>query len=287
MKTFYTVVALLFDIASACPDHNNLRKRASSEADYSYYEAQDWGHLKEGRVTTSKQIHTMLSHCSEYSTCQIGTTQTPLRLNRFYGYASTHKPIFDYPSSAKGHLINSGTSLSYTLTDDDDYSLLPSFRFAEDEDEDAEDVYLVGWHLHAPSEHVIDGRTTRAEMHFVHNDADGNTRSVLAFLIAPSGPNGTQSAFFNQIPQPFPNPGSDDEEEFDFDPSLAIEEVGGLEKYWTYKGSLTTPPCTEGLRWFVAAQPLKVDNEMMEEILAISMFSARPTQSLWMHELNV
>ena len=211
--------------------------------------------------------------------------QTTLGLSRDFGYTDSHKPTFDYPSSAKGCLGNYGTSLSYTLSDDDDYSLLPSFRFAEDGEE--EEAYLVGWHLHAPSEHVIDGKSTRAEMHFVHNDADGNTRSVLAFLIAPSGPNDTQSAFFDRIPQPFPQLDSDDEKEFNLDPSLAIEEVGGFTEYWTYKGSLTTPPCTEGLRWFVAAEPLKVDNEMMEQILAVSMFSARPVQSLWMHDLNV
>jgi carbonic anhydrase len=211
--------------------------------------------------------------------------QTPLRLSRDFGYANSHKPAFNYPSSANGYLVNSGTSLSYTLSDDDDYSLLPSFRFAEDVEN--EEVYLVGWHLHAPSEHLIDGKSTRAEMHFVHNDADGHIRSVLAFLIAPSGSNGTQSAFFDQIPQPFPLLGSDDEKEFNFDPSLAIEEVGGFTEYWTYRGSLTTPPCTEGLRWFIAAEPLKVDNDMMEQILAVSMFSARPSQALWMHELNV
>ena len=48
MKSLHGVAALVLGVAFACPDHSNVQKRASSEADYSYYKAQDWGHLKEG-----------------------------------------------------------------------------------------------------------------------------------------------------------------------------------------------------------------------------------------------
>lgn len=70
------------------------------------------------------------------------------------------------------------------------------------------------------------------------------------------------------------------------DPSLALEDVGGFEEFWSYQGSLTTPPCTEGIRWFVASQPLYVDNDTLESILAVSRYSARPTQQRWMHAVN-
>ena len=48
MKTLHGVAALLLGVAFACPDHSNVGKRASSEADYNYYKALDWGHLNEG-----------------------------------------------------------------------------------------------------------------------------------------------------------------------------------------------------------------------------------------------
>ena len=121
-------------------------------------------------------------------------------------------------------------------------------------------------------------------MHFVHVDADENFRSVFSFLINPS--NGTQSAFFDQLDQPFPPIGSDNERTSKVDLNLALNDIGGFDKFWTYHGSLTTPPCTEGLRWFVAKEPLLVDNDMLQEILRVSMYSARPVQQMWMQGVN-
>ena len=123
-------------------------------------------------------------------------------------------------------------------------------------------------------------------MHFVHVDADGNPRSVLGFLIKPSPDNSTQSSFFNQIPQPFPDIGSEEHVDMTLDTNLALEDAGGFDKLWSYKGSLTTPPCTEGLRWFVSQEYLYIDDETLQAILGVSRFSARPPQQRWRHELN-
>jgi carbonic anhydrase len=68
---------------------------------------------------------------------------------------------------------------------------------------------------------------------------------------------------------------------------LAIEEVGGVEEFWTYKGSLTTPPCSEGLRWFLPKQELVVSEQQMVEILAASRFSHRVEQQVWLHDINL
>lgn len=123
-------------------------------------------------------------------------------------------------------------------------------------------------------------------MHFVHADAQGNPRSVLSFLIQPSPRNRTQSRFFNQIPQPFPSLDAEHQRPMRLDPTLAIQDVGGFKKFWSYEGSLTTPPCTEGLRWFVSQEPLYVDNDTLQSILGVSRYSARPSQQRWMHGLN-
>lgn len=52
-------------------------------------------------------------------------------------------------------------------------------------------------------------------------------------------------------------------------------------EFWTYKGSLTSPPCTEGIRWFVARNVLFVSVEQMQAILAVSTYSARVEQEVW------
>lgn len=55
----------------------------------------------------------------------------------------------------------------------------------------------------------------------------------------------------------------------------------------TIKGSLTSPPCTEGVRFFVARNILFVGNEQMRQILNASTYSARSEQEVWLHQINV
>lgn len=122
-----------------------------------------------------------------------------------------------------------------------------------------------------PLKHMINGQHARAEMHMVHADENGDPRSVVALLILPAISNET-SAFFDQLPESFPAIGSEDSETLELDPSLALDDIGSLKRFWTYKGSLTTPPCTEGLRWFVSQTPLYVDNETIQKILGASRY---------------
>ena len=55
----------------------------------------------------------------------------------------------------------------------------------------------------------------------------------------------------------------------------------------TDRGSLTSPPCTEGLRWFVARNIMFVSDEQMQAILRVSTYSARSEQEVWRHDINV
>lgn len=73
----------------------------------------------------------------------------------------------------------------------------------------------------------------------------------------------------------------------EIDPYAAISEVNHFEEYWTYKGSLTSPQCTEGIQWFLARNVLFTSVSQMRDILNASTFSARPEQEVWLHEVNV
>lgn len=160
---------------------------------------------------------------------------------------------------------------------------LPIARF--DENNINETVYLASWHIHAPADHSVQGDRSKAELHLVHADAQGNQRAVLAIRIDPGN---ADSAFFRQQP-PFigfnstsvRRPGTE------MNMNFVLDEINRFRDFWTYRGSLTSPPCTEGLRWFLARNIMFVSDEQMQAILKVSTFSARAEQEVWRHDINV
>lgn len=105
---------------------------------------------------------------------------------------------------------------------------------------------------------------------------EGRPRAVVAIRLEPGVRNST---FFEQLPNPLLTyNGTTSYENFNMDIFPALEEVQELSEFWTYRGSLTSPPCEEGIRFFVARQILFVGVEQMQAILQVSTFSARQEQ---------
>jgi carbonic anhydrase len=190
-----------------------------------------------------------------------------------------------------GTLNNWGFGPAFTIDHDPastDFSTLPALTF------DNTTVHLSGWHVHFPSEHLVDGVKARAEMHMVCVTATGEPAAVVGVRIEPNLM--SESAFFKQVPTPLVGlPGKEGDaaaaaatevKGVVMDPMLAIAEVGGGHEYWTYGGSLTTPPCSEGLRWFVMARPLMVSQAQLVAMLEVGKFSSRREQSVFLQMVN-
>lgn len=152
----------------------------------------------------------------------------------------------------------------------------PSIHFGD------EVAYLKGWHIHAPSDHRVEGKHSRAELHLVHANAEGHERAVVAIRINA----GTEpSEFFAQFPS-FPRFDSNESVDVDVDIFQAVKEVNAFSDFWTYEGSLTSPPCTQGIRWFVAKTVLLTSVEQMQELLGVSTYSARVEHDVWQHYIR-
>lgn len=254
---------------------------------WSYDQSQDWGKLS-----------------PDYELCQTGTQQAPIPLTLHQGLTTNHAPTMNYSgNNPEGHYYNWGYGPAFELANsectqgstasDCDVDLdAPSFTFADNGGH--ETVYLVSWHVHTPADHSVQDDRSRAELHLVHVDRTGSERAVIAIRIDPGLL--SYSEFFAQAPwsssnltanQDFPN---FNETEVRLNgtstPSLALEEAGGFKEMWTYRGSLTSPPCTEGIRFFIARNIMFVSNSQMQDILRISTYSARAEQEVWMHEVN-
>jgi carbonic anhydrase len=218
--------------------------------------------------------------------------QSPIGLRTDQGSGSTqHTPTFNYPTAAAaGKFYNWGFGPAFQLEKkNDQVTSLPSFSFNET-GTSPETVYLVSWHIHVPGEHPIDGKLARAELHLVHVDSAGNPRAVLAFPIEAAV--GANSGFVQSIPGLSTTfPGWNNTQETVAGPMAApsslITEAAGFTDFWTYKGSLTTPPCSQGLRFFVSRRMLYASTAQVQGLLKVGRFSSRPEQRVWSHSINV
>jgi carbonic anhydrase len=132
---------------------------------------------------------------------------------------------------------------------------------------------LLQFHFHTPSEHTIEGRSYPLELHLVHQASDKNL-AVIAVMMAEGAPNMLLAKFWERLPR--------NEGEAETGVSIAVQDLlpRNFDDYFTYSGSLTTPPCTESVRWIVLKRPVEVSKAQIAAFRAVFPNNARPTQPL-------
>jgi carbonic anhydrase len=193
----------------------------------------------------------------EYGTCATGKRQSPIDIREGirvdlepiqFNYGHTHVRIVD-----NGHTVqvNVGEGSSITVT--------------------GRSYQLVQFHFHRPSEERVNGKAFEMVIHLVHRDADGKL-AVIAVLLDKGNENPLIQTIWNNMPL---------EVNQDVVPSVAIDLNALLPEsraYYTYMGSLTTPPCTEDVLWMVFKQPMPVSAEQVNIFARLYRNNARPIQ---------
>lgn len=269
-------------VVLGCPDHNallsghGLDKRSRETKDWEYDASYNWGSInKSNDMNTSDELSRPNLIFTEYALCQTGTQQSPIPLEPSHGLAVNIGQLqFSYPETTLGMLNNWGYGPAFTVNTSNECR--PSISFVN------ETVYLKGWHIHAPSDHRVWGEHSKAELHLVHANAEGHERAVVSIRINPGV---ETSRFFAQFPE-FPGYDSERSLEMEVDILQAVKEVQMFSHFWSYTGSLTSPPCTEGIRWFVARDILYTSGSQMQELLRVSKYSARVQQDVWQHYIH-
>lgn len=130
---------------------------------------------------------------------------------------------------------------------------------------------LAQFHFHKPSEERVNGRPFPMVIHFVHKDWDDNL-AVIAVLLDEGSEHGVLQTVWNHMPL---EAGSEVN-------GAALLDVAGLfpdnKAYWTYMGSLTTPPCSENVLWMVMKNPVLVSPEQIGTFARLYKKNARPIQ---------
>lgn len=137
-----------------------------------------------------------------------------------------------------------------------------------------EDTFeLKQFHFHSPSEHTLNGKAFPIEMHLVHADQDGDLAVVSVLMAEGPKENPTLAKLWAQMPGK-----SGDKNKLDAKVN-ASDLLPKSKDYYRYNGSLTTPPCSEGVRWYVLKQPITVSRAQIEEFSkTVGFANNRPIQ---------
>lgn len=243
-RTFFTLISLLSILIFSTV----AQEEHDEEPPHWTYEGEEgpehWGELS-----------------ADYVLCLDGTAQSPIDVSDAtdldladisFNYGETALNILN-----NGHTIqvntDEGSSINYNAIGYD----------------------LLQFHFHHPSEHSVDGELADMEMHFVHRDPNsGNLAVVGVLLMAGEEDNAAYADIFNNLP-------AEESEVEAMDIAVALMNLLPDEQtFYTYQGSLTTPPCSEIVRWLLLDTPVYLSEAQIESFAAIFEMNARHAQEL-------
>ena len=203
----------------------------------------------------------------EYAACSEGAEQSPIDLTGGSGDPPALEVAY---ASASVALVNNGHSVQADIEGDHSISL------------DGTRYVLAQFHFHAPSEHTLDGEQLALELHFVNAAEDGSL-AVLGVMVRAGEENRAWSEITRALAETAAEGDEADAGTIDLQALLPADPAGA--RRWSYAGSLTTPPCSEGVAWTVFAEPIEMSAEQIEAFTNAYDANARPVQPLGEREL--
>lgn len=133
---------------------------------------------------------------------------------------------------------------------------------------------LLQYHFHSPSEHRVHGRAFPAEMHLVHKAADGRL-AVIGVLFEEGADNHALDPILANLPAR-----QGEETHLAHLTVDADDLLPASRQSWRYDGSLTTPPCSEGVTWIVMKEPVHISAAQLARLRSVLKPNNRPVQPL-------
>jgi carbonic anhydrase len=200
-----------------------------------------------------------------FQTCESGRAESPIDIRSAKKAPDgTPRIQFSYEPMPV-HLLNTGHAIQFAAQPGKDSVTLGDTRYQ-----------LVQFHFHSPGEERFAGRASPMDMHLVHSDENGKLLVVAVQFVVGDKPNAVLGALLDDIPEKAGEEKTDD--------ALMINPAGLLPKtassYYTYSGSLTTPPCSEGVTWIELKEPVTISRAQLEAMRKFYYHNQRPVQPL-------
>ncbi|HFC54420.1 MAG TPA: carbonic anhydrase family protein [Gammaproteobacteria bacterium] len=206
---------------------------------------QHWGDLKE-----------------EFAFCKTGKKQSPIDISTSAVSKADLPAIEFHYQEAPLSMVNNGHTIQVN------YPAGSSIKVGDATYE------LLQFHFHAPSEHTVDGKPFAMVAHLVHKSAEGNL-GVVGVLMKEGNSNPALEPLWKVMPKQSGE--KVDSKDITVSASALLPED---RSYYSYSGSLTTPPCSEGVSWMVLKNPVEVSTEQVAALAALFGNNARPVQEL-------
>lgn len=213
-----------------------------------------WGYSGESGPQHWGSLHAKFSACSQ------GKHQSPVDIhNAIEGHLA---PInFDYKAGGF-ETVNNG------------HTIQVNYERGSSIEVDGETFNLLQYHFHSPSENQINGVVYPMEAHFVHADREGNL-AVVGIMFVQGKHNDELEKAWKHMPK---HAGTKDR----MSKTSSAEKMLPIERdYYRFSGSLTTPPCTEGVRWMMMKQPVEASKKQIQRFRnVLKEPNNRPVQPL-------
>ncbi len=195
-----------------------------------------------------------------FAMCDLGKNQSPVDFTDTLEAPGLPDPALSYDQDPS-ELVHMGFALQVNYPEGNQLTV------------GGESYNLLQMHFHTPGEHTVEGDEFALEAHFVHADEDGNL-AVIGVLFEEGEAN-------EQLDVLLENPPTEKGQKVSLvDAGFESTEMLPVTRdHYRYNGSLTTPPCSEGVRFFILSEPVSASAEQVEGIReAVGHDNARPVQ---------
>ncbi|TWX64775.1 carbonic anhydrase family protein [Colwellia demingiae] len=199
---------------------------------------------------------------SEYALCSSGVNQSPVNIVTDNVIEADLPPLVLNPHISEIDMVNNGHTIQANIKGNNTFT------------NDAGSFNLLQFHFHAPSEHTIDSKSFPLEVHFVHADQDARLAVIgVMFEVGKSNPELAQ--MWKDMPE------ANQSKKMLINALTKVKLLPEKKSYYRLNGSLTTPPCTEGVRWFILKDTIEASQEQIDKFHnVIGTDTNRPTQPI-------